>query len=273
MPGTDARTFAWAAALFARSLNFRYDGIAIASRIPMMMMTTRSSMSVKPSSAWSRLRMASKTWFSFLHNAERAGIDRTGIGVTSVSPDPPSEGMPEKRRGARLRAPRRKRVSRVLRAGARGDVGGRAGLLVDRGTDCRLDAVRRRRRGLDDDVLDAGVVRSLQHGRRRARVGAMVGVERLHAGDSGANVGLRGRVVRTILELEVRRDRNREQDPDDDDDDQELDEREALVTLEPHPQRIQHFLVLLPSLRGLTDGRACIDCLPEEARPRLRDSH
>src|SRR3954447_15365815 len=50
-----ARTFACAAALLARSLNFRYDGIAIASRIPMMMMTTRSSMRVKPSSLFSRV--------------------------------------------------------------------------------------------------------------------------------------------------------------------------------------------------------------------------
>src|SRR5258707_495600 len=55
MPGTAARTLACAAALFARSLNLRYDGIAIASRIPMMMMTTRSSMSVKPSSLLSRI--------------------------------------------------------------------------------------------------------------------------------------------------------------------------------------------------------------------------
>src|SRR3954471_22099027 len=62
MPGTDARTFAWAAALFARSLNFRYDGIAIASRIPMMMMTTRSSIRVKPDSSFAkRLEIDART--------------------------------------------------------------------------------------------------------------------------------------------------------------------------------------------------------------------
>src|SRR5438876_1058796 len=49
--GTAARTFALAADWFARSLNERYDGIAIASRMPRMMMTTRSSMSVKPLSS------------------------------------------------------------------------------------------------------------------------------------------------------------------------------------------------------------------------------
>src|SRR4051795_11398918 len=56
MPGTAARTLACAAELLARSLNLRYDGIAIASRIPMMMMTTRSSMRVKPSLLCSRVR-------------------------------------------------------------------------------------------------------------------------------------------------------------------------------------------------------------------------
>src|ERR687897_1880335 len=53
--GIDERTLACAADLFARSRNFMYEGIAIASRIPMMMITTRSSMSVKPPSF--RLRL------------------------------------------------------------------------------------------------------------------------------------------------------------------------------------------------------------------------
>src|SRR6266536_6332487 len=48
------RTLALAADFCARSLNVRYDGIAIASRIPMMMTTTRSSMSVKPDSSRAR---------------------------------------------------------------------------------------------------------------------------------------------------------------------------------------------------------------------------
>src|SRR6266540_3039146 len=50
-------TMAVAAELFARSLKLRYEGIAIASRMPRMMMTTRSSMRVKPlSSPASRCR-------------------------------------------------------------------------------------------------------------------------------------------------------------------------------------------------------------------------
>src|SRR5919109_2322107 len=51
MPGTAARTFACAAELLARFLKLRYDGIAIASRIPRMMMTTSSSIRVKPLSS------------------------------------------------------------------------------------------------------------------------------------------------------------------------------------------------------------------------------
>src|SRR5919108_6232801 len=58
MPVTAARTFACAADLFARERKLRYEGIAIASRIPRMMITTRSSISVKPrSSLVSRCRM------------------------------------------------------------------------------------------------------------------------------------------------------------------------------------------------------------------------
>src|SRR3954466_14143296 len=52
MPGTAARTFACAAELFARLRKLRYEGIAIASRIPRMMMTTRSSISGKPLSSF-----------------------------------------------------------------------------------------------------------------------------------------------------------------------------------------------------------------------------
>src|SRR5215831_19968467 len=50
------RTSAEAARWFARSLKPRYDGTAIASRMPMITMTTRSSISVKPSSRSSRCR-------------------------------------------------------------------------------------------------------------------------------------------------------------------------------------------------------------------------
>src|SRR5919109_4641059 len=56
--GIAARTLALAAELFARSRKLRYEGIAIASRMPRMMMTTRSSMRVKPlSSPASRCRI------------------------------------------------------------------------------------------------------------------------------------------------------------------------------------------------------------------------
>jgi hypothetical protein len=54
MPGIDARTLAWAADLFARVRKLKYEGIAIASRIPRMMITTRSSISVKPRSSRAR---------------------------------------------------------------------------------------------------------------------------------------------------------------------------------------------------------------------------
>src|SRR3954453_2093537 len=47
---------AWAARLLARSLNPRYEGRAISSRMPMITITTRSSISVKPSSRASRCR-------------------------------------------------------------------------------------------------------------------------------------------------------------------------------------------------------------------------
>src|SRR5918992_5548393 len=49
------RTLACAADLLARSRKPRYDGTAIASRIPMMMITTRSSMRVKPPSRSDRV--------------------------------------------------------------------------------------------------------------------------------------------------------------------------------------------------------------------------
>src|SRR5437762_671162 len=45
-----ASLFAWASQPFLRW--FRNTGMAMAARMPMMMMTTRSSMRVKPSSSW-----------------------------------------------------------------------------------------------------------------------------------------------------------------------------------------------------------------------------
>ena len=44
----------WPCGRVVAILELEVDGIAMASRIPMMMMTTRTSMSVKPSFAWSR---------------------------------------------------------------------------------------------------------------------------------------------------------------------------------------------------------------------------
>src|SRR3954462_10849038 len=53
-----ARTLALAAELLARSRKLRYEGTAIANGMPRMMMTTRSSMRVKPlSSPASRCRI------------------------------------------------------------------------------------------------------------------------------------------------------------------------------------------------------------------------
>src|SRR5437879_313713 len=87
-------------------------------------------------------------------------------------------------RGTVARAPWREqcRAEQGLRAGARGDVRGRAGLVVGLRPDGRLEAVAGLCEALRGDVLDAGVVRGLEHGRRRADVGAVVGVERLQAG-------------------------------------------------------------------------------------------
>src|SRR5579884_2202146 len=112
----------------------------------------------------------------------------------------------------------------------------RAGLLPRRRADRGHDAVVRRGRREDGDVLDAGVVGGLEHRRGDARVAVVVGVVGLHARNGGAHVRLSGRVVRTRLELQVRRDRDRKQDPEDDDHDEELDEREALVAPQPLPK-------------------------------------
>ncbi len=54
--GIAARRSAPAALLFARSLKLRYEGIAIAVRIARMIITTRSSIRVKPFSFLSRFR-------------------------------------------------------------------------------------------------------------------------------------------------------------------------------------------------------------------------
>src|ERR671936_168577 len=81
--GTAARTFAFAAELLARSLNERYEGIAIANRMPRMMMTTSSSMRVKPlSSPASRFANLSRIYSLLLPELrqERRGTHPLGQG-------------------------------------------------------------------------------------------------------------------------------------------------------------------------------------------------
>src|SRR5205085_258827 len=91
MPGTAARTFACAAELLARFLKLKYDGIAIASRIPRMMMTTSSSMSVKPlSSEARRFRRVLIMCVVLLPKVESGG--RPGIGAAHRDPLDP-EGV------------------------------------------------------------------------------------------------------------------------------------------------------------------------------------
>src|SRR5947209_10704543 len=129
-------------------------------------------------------------------------------------------------------------------ADARGDRPVGAALEVgDRGRIRVLDAVARVVGTNDLHVLDALVVGLLELRERHARVaGGVVGVEGLHAGDGGADVGLRGRVVGPIPEAQVGGDRDCEQDPEDDDDDEQLDQGEAaLVTREAFPQGADHW--------------------------------
>src|SRR5215208_6505401 len=86
----EERTFALAADFCARSLNVRYDGMAIASRMPMMMTTTRSSMSVKPDSSFARrLLMRSLTVFLLPERLVTSGGDAV-IGGTRTVGHPPN---------------------------------------------------------------------------------------------------------------------------------------------------------------------------------------
>src|SRR5690348_1895453 len=129
-------------------------------------------------------------------------------------------------------------VSRALRNLGRGrlavtrlDVARRAGLVVlNRARNRVADAVAAGGGDGDLDVLDPGVVGLLQLRQGDARVtGRVVGVERLHARDGGADVGLRGGLVRPRAEAEVRRDRDCQQDPENDDHDQKLDQGETTL--------------------------------------------
>src|SRR6476659_11033342 len=84
--GTAARTFDCAADFSARSLKPRYDGTAIASRMPRITMTTRSSMRVKPSSLASRCLIFETIAMNLLPGGEVTdpGID---LRRTSNSPE------------------------------------------------------------------------------------------------------------------------------------------------------------------------------------------
>src|SRR4051812_38755121 len=111
------------------------------------------------------------------------------------------------------------------------DVARRALLVGDRVADGRGEAVRRGRRRLDRDALDALVVGRLQVREGHAGIAVVVRVVRLDGRDRRAYVGLGRAVVRAILELQVGRDGDREQDAEDDDDDQHFDEGETALIL------------------------------------------
>src|SRR5436190_11609723 len=180
----------------------------------------------------------------------------------------------KKQRGRGFPRPRAKRRSQRGLANSLGDRGRRAALEVgDRGRVRVLGAVERGVGAHDADVLDPGVVGELELGQRRAGVaGGVVGVEGLHAGDGGADVGLRGRGVGAVLEAEVRRDRDREQDPEDDDDDDELDQREAaFLACDAVPQIANHVGVLLPVRTGSSGGSSGIGGLRFAPKPRMGD--
>src|ERR671925_788426 len=147
MPGTAARTLAWAADLFARVRKLRYEGIAIASRIPRMMITTRSSISVKPrSSLVSRCRMVCiRLSFEVTAMARMDRLARPRIttleGVSETCP----AGQPASsfRTGCvRLHAPHR-----------RADVGLRRGLVRPR-AEAEVGRDRDREQDPEDDDHD-----------------------------------------------------------------------------------------------------------------------
>src|SRR3954469_20797915 len=127
--------------------------MAIAIRIPRMMMTTRSSMRVKPSSPSRRLRRLFSIRVLLSRMRRWVGGSKTGLGRDG---------------GRGFAAPPVQRSTfggaGALRGGAEEDVCARAVLEERVGTDRRRDAVgrRRRRSRAEDDVLDAGVVARLQ---------------------------------------------------------------------------------------------------------------
>src|SRR5437867_2086930 len=133
--------------------------------------------------------------------------------------------------------------------GSGDDVGAGAVLVPDFAAHSALDAVGHGGRRHDGQLRgdDRRVIRLQQrdrHARITGGVGGtrVVGVVGLDSRDRGANVGLGGRVVRTIAEAQVRGDRDREQDAEDDDDNEKFDEGEtAFLTGQPLPDLAGHY--------------------------------
>src|SRR3954447_25930367 len=231
--------------------------------MPRMMMTTRSSISVKPCSSRARrcLSEAIILGYSLSGNGMRCGI-AVASALSGAAPRrlmPRTGDEPANDEGRGLPRPSSSRSRRLGLAAAAGgeagvlDVAGGADLVVGRGARRGvLDAVGRRVGADDLDVLDPLVVGGLEDRERDALVaGGVVGVERLHAGDGGADVRLGGGDVRSRPEAEVGRDGDREQDAEDDDDDEELDQREALLVAgQAVPERSDHSGSLLERERN-----------------------
>src|SRR5438105_1661609 len=179
MPGTAARTLACAADALARFLKLRYEGIAIASRIPRMMMTTRSSISVKPlSSRATRCRRLSimlrcllpdsnrvQRWLVRYRRPDRGDLSpKEGHGLDRCREShasPPEPGC------ARREANGAANAGTTTRAAGPANDGGtqrlaRRGLVGKPGVSLRLtDALRDRGRRAALEVGDGGRVRVL----------------------------------------------------------------------------------------------------------------
>src|ERR671923_1186952 len=175
----------------------------------------------------------------------------------------PPKGRGRPKAPSRIRRTIEELAVRVL------EVGSRAVLPPGLAAHRALDTVGRGRRGRDRDVLDPLVVVRLQERRRGARVRVVVREERLYRRDRRTYIRLRGRVVRPIAELHVRRHRNREQDADDDDHDEELDQRETAFTRasrDPGAQIGQHVFLLETDRTSPVSGDPLRDESPKRER-------
>jgi hypothetical protein len=114
-------------------------------------------------------------------------------------------------------------------------------------------AAVRKKKFLHDGAIAAGEAQRTDFAKLVRQVCGGVVLDRRHR---GADVGLGGRVVRPILELQVRRDRDREQDAEDDDDNEELDQGEALLGAEARLEARNHLTCF--SLSRMADGTPLI---------------